>query len=204
MVCFELNVWCTCIRYFHVVGPFTKSKHEKYIKKEFCFRKSVFASEIRKHGELECWAEYRLSCSIIRQIQVQKFGNTRSSNVELNVDCQAQHSPRFYFRSSETFLTRMLSQKSPVQLNICQVLLQKFGNTRNSNAELNVDGRAQYSPRFYFRMSETLLTQMLSWMSRQIRVQKFENTRNSNVELNADYWAQNLLRFYFRSSEKNS
>ena len=29
-------------------------------------------------------------------------------NVELNVDCLAQHSPRFGFRSSDSLLTRML------------------------------------------------------------------------------------------------
>ena len=31
------------------------------------------------------------------------------SNDELNVDCLAQHTPRFGFRSSESLLTRMLS-----------------------------------------------------------------------------------------------
>ena len=30
-------------------------------------------------------------------------------DVELNVDCLAQHWPRFGFRSSDTLLTRMLS-----------------------------------------------------------------------------------------------
>ena len=39
-------------------------------------------------------------------------------NVELNVDCLAQHTPRFGFRSSESFA--------------------------NSNVELNVDCRARH------------------------------------------------------------
>ena len=30
-------------------------------------------------------------------------------NVELNVDCLTQHSPRFGFRTSDSLLTRMLS-----------------------------------------------------------------------------------------------
>ena len=39
-------------------------------------------------------------------------------NVELNVDCLAQHTPRFGFRSSESLLTRILSSMLIVELDI--------------------------------------------------------------------------------------
>ena len=39
-------------------------------------------------------------------------------NVELNVDCLAQHSLRFGFRSSDSLLTRMLSCMLIVELDI--------------------------------------------------------------------------------------
>ena len=39
-------------------------------------------------------------------------------NVELNVDCLAQHTPRFGFRSSESLLTRILSLMLIVELDI--------------------------------------------------------------------------------------
>ena len=39
-------------------------------------------------------------------------------NVELNVDCLAQHSPRFGFRSSDALPKRMLSRMSIVELDI--------------------------------------------------------------------------------------
>ena len=39
-------------------------------------------------------------------------------NVEPNVDCLAQHSSRFGFRSWDSLLTRMLSSMSIVELDI--------------------------------------------------------------------------------------
>ena len=64
--------------------------------------------------------------------------------MEMNVDCLAQHSTRFGLRSSDSLLTGMLSSNVDCRARHSTNSGRKFGDSRNSNVELNVDCLARH------------------------------------------------------------
>ena len=138
---------------------------------KWCLRIKFNYLELHQYQTHEYWVECRLFSSTFAKILLQKFGNIANSNVELIVDCLAQHSQIFCFRTYAVLRHRMLCRKSIDELNtrqisalkiqkhcanecwaVCRlssstfakIQLQKFGNFTNSNVELNVHCLAQH------------------------------------------------------------